>query len=135
MGSESEGAETVELAVLMGELQRHSMKLGYAVAGRNQPLAAFYLHEIEEVQEDLMAIGEHEGMPIGSTTRIILAPTLEALEATLGQGNWDRDWQRYEAVIQACNRCHQATEHGFVEILPAQGEPPYNQRFAAPADP
>ncbi|MEM7354326.1 MAG: hypothetical protein AAF657_26205, partial [Acidobacteriota bacterium] len=44
--------ETVELATLMGDMQRHSAKLGFAIQGKNQPLAQFYLEELHEVLEE-----------------------------------------------------------------------------------
>src|SRR5690554_4654739 len=57
--------EEIELAPYMANLQRHSQKLGYSIAARNQPLAAFYLEELEEALETLQnEVPEHDGMPI-----------------------------------------------------------------------
>ncbi len=128
----SEAPVEIELASLMGEMQRHSAKLGFAIAGGNRPLATFYLHEIDEVLEELMTVEEHDGMPIAKPSRVILLPEVEALAVGLsGEVAWPELTEGYHKVIDACNRCHLATEHGFIEILPAAGEPPFNQRFEA----
>ena len=125
-------AETIELAKLMGDMQRHSVKLGFAIQGENQPLAEFYLHELHEVLEELEAVEEHEGMPIGGPAKVILDPALAELDARLDAASWGDAWTAYEATIEACNRCHLATEHDFIRILPASGTPPFNQVFTAP---
>ena len=124
----------VELASLMGEMQRHSAKLGYAIGGRNRPLASFYLVEVNEVLDELLEVEEDDGMPIAHPAGVILTPALAALAASLEESTeWPPAWEAYEAVIGACNRCHNATEHEFIEILPATGVPPFNQRFEATA--
>lgn len=133
-GSTPEPAEEVELARLMTELQRHGAKLGYALEARNRPLADFYLHELEEVYEELSRVEEYEGMPIAQPAGVILVPALEELASFLDRSDpWAEDpgspWRAYEALIEACNRCHLATEHAFLRIVPARGEPPFNQSF------
>ena len=145
-GSEAAGAslavetpeeeEVVELAVLMGEMHRHSAKLGYSIEGRNLPLVEFYLHELEEVLAEVQTVETYEGMPIAHPAEVILGAAMESLEEVLDGASgdaaavdWGAAWAGYEATITSCNRCHLATEHGFVHILPAQGEPPFNQCF------
>jgi len=120
-----------ELAVFMGELQRFSQKLGYAIEGRNQPLAAFYAHEIEEVLEQLIAVQEHDGLPIGSMAQTLAWPTVEPLRAAIDAADWSAADAHYPALIRSCNTCHQATKHQFIEILPASDPPPFNQKFTA----
>lgn len=125
-----EGETEIELADLMGALAHHGAKLGYAIQGENRPLAVFYLEEVHEVLEELEAVESYEGLPIAHPAGVILAPALRELETALtGDTPWTVVGTSYEATIDACNRCHQATEHGFIEILPATGEPPYLQRF------
>ena len=125
----------IELSSLMGEMQRHSAKLGFAITGHNRLLATFYLKEIHEVIEELMTVDEHDGMPIAKPSGVILLPAIETLAAALStEADWEEVTENYNVLITACNRCHLATEHGFIEILPATGEPPFNQRFEAVAD-
>lgn len=115
----------------MGELQRHSAKLGYAIDGRNRELAEFYLEEVEEALATVERIPAHDGMPIGHPASVILRPLLPPLESDLETADWLAAGAAYGALIEGCNRCHTATEHAFIEILPPAGPPPYNQRFAA----
>ena len=127
----AEAAEAVELATIMGELQRHSAKLGYAIAGRNRELAEFYLEEVEEALATVERIPAHDGMPIAHPASVILRPLLLPIESDLETADWLAAGAAYGALIEGCNRCHTATEHAFIEILPPAGPPPYNQRFAA----
>lgn len=119
----------VELASLMGELQRHSAKLGYSIAGSNGPLAEFYLHELEEVLEKVYELEEHDGMPIGAPAGVIMRQLVIDLDERLDSAEWPSAERSYRALIAGCNRCHTATEHAFLEILPATGSAPFNQRF------
>lgn len=120
-----------DLAVLMGEFQRHSMKLGYSIEEENQQLAAFYAHEVGEVLASVEQIETHDGVPIAAPTRGTLTPALEALETALSAGDWNQAADRYRSLISACNDCHQATQHGFVVITEPPQPPPFNQSFAA----
>ena len=120
-----------DLAVLMGELQRHSMKLGYSIENENPQLAGFYAHEVEEVLESVEQIESHDGVPISAPARGTVTPALEALEAALSTGDWNAATVRYRALIAACNDCHEATQHGFIAITEPPQPPPFNQSFAA----
>lgn len=121
--------EEVELAILMGRMQRHAEKLGYSIAGKNAPLAGFYLEEIREMYEELSEIEMDDGMPIAHPAGVILKPALPPLQASLDAANWEEARGYYEMLINACNRCHTATVHQFIHVLPVEGEPPYSQRF------
>ena len=118
-----------DLAATMGEMQRQSMKLGYAIQGRNQPLAAFYLHEVEEVLNSLEQIEHHEEMPIAQPARTILRPLLPPLSESIGNSDWDAASTGYASLVHGCNRCHTATEHEFVVVTVPTGPPPFNQSF------
>lgn len=121
--------ESVELAIHMGRMQRYADKLGYSILGKSSPLAGFYLEEIGEVYEELSRIEMHDGMPIAQPAGVILEPALAPLEASLQAESWEEAWGYYTMLVNACNRCHTATTHQFIEILPVAGEPPYSQRF------
>jgi hypothetical protein len=128
-GCASPEAPGPDLAVLMGEMQRHSMKLGYAIEARNPALAAFYLHEVEEALEGLEAIEEHDDFPIAAPARTIMRPLLDPLQRSV-DGDWPSAAAAYAALIDGCNRCHGATEHEFVVVTVPSGPPPYNQKFS-----
>lgn len=123
--------EEVELARPMAELHRFATKLGYAIAAGNQPLAGFYLDEVDEVLAEVGEIEESEGMPIARTAQVIVDPLRAPLRQAVEAGRWPEAQAAYEALIAGCNRCHAATAHQFIVVLPAHGDPPYAQEFAA----
>lgn len=125
-----ESHEHPELAKAMAWQQRWTMKLGYAIAAKNQPLADLYMHELEESTHEIIeAIPEYEGLKIAQLTRIILEPELEPLAQTIDTQDWAGATQHYAKVIDACNRCHSAVQHAFIEITVPQGQAPWNQQF------
>lgn len=129
-----EGEEEIELAVPMAHLQRHSAKLGYAIGGRNAPLADFYLTETEEALEELREVESYEGYPIARSVEVIMDPTVAPLRQALAAEDWLAAGEAYEVVIDACNRCHAATAHEYLVMEPAgtgpdAGPAPYPQRF------
>lgn len=69
------------LADLMAKMQLHSHKLQLSLDQGNLPLADFYAHELGEVIEDVQAIDDYDGKPIGTLTTSMLLPSFEQLEA------------------------------------------------------
>lgn len=122
-------AESIDLAQAMGELQRHSHKLGLSIQARNLPLADFYLHELEEVLEDIEKVPEYDGFPIADLSRAMMTPLMDELEAGAKAGDWPRVERGYHALIAGCNQCHVATDHAFIVMLPGTGPSPFNQQF------
>lgn len=130
LDAEAEG-ESVELAILMGELQRHGTKLGFAIRGENRQLADFYLTEVGEVLDELIEVRENEGLPIGATARIIMPPLVGQLRENLAADSWPHSRTAYGHLIDGCNRCHAATEHEYIDILTEPGDSGFAQRFAS----
>ena len=120
----------VDLAPMMAEFQRHSQKLGFAIAAHNQKLARFYVKEIGETLAEVEKVKQAEWVPIGQTAKVILPEPLERLDGVLKGPDWSRAEPAYRALIDGCNRCHAATGHEYIKILPAHGAPPWNQDFA-----
>jgi hypothetical protein len=123
------GGADVDLAPLMSEFQRHSMKLGFAIAAHNQRLSRFYVKELRETLAEVEKVKEAEWVPIGATAKVILPEPLDNLDDSLAAGEWSRVDGDYKAVIAGCNRCHAATGHEYIKIVPAHGAPPWNQEF------
>ena len=126
----------VELSALMGEMQRHAAKLGYSIEGTNQKLARFYLGELLEVYGEVKEVELYDGVPVNEAATIIVDPLVPPLQEAIEKAAWSSAWSHYEALIDGCNRCHALNEHEYIQILPAQGEPPFNQVFniAQPVD-
>jgi len=131
----SEGSsESPHLAPLMGELQRYSQKLGYAIQARNGELGRFYMHEVEQaLKEAAEQVPEYEGHDIAGLSEELFIPSLEQLdqrlEAPEGEEAWAQIDKAYQNMIGACNTCHVQSDHGFIVIEEPDGEPPFNQRF------
>ena len=114
----------IGLAALMHNLQTHAHKLQLSVAARNGELAYFYLHEIEETAETIISdIGDYDGYPIASLTQEMLLPSVEALEDSVKAGEWATADARFAKLLKSCNGCHVVAGHGFIRIVPAEGNP------------
>jgi hypothetical protein len=122
-------AEEKELAPYMGELQRHTHKLGLAIAAENAKLSEFYLAEIMEMLDEIVRdVPEHDGWPIADSIRTIMYPLTPALRSSLAGGDWAGGRAHYERLVDGCNRCHAATEHEFIRMrIPDHN--PFNQDF------
>lgn len=121
--------EEEEISPYMGELQRFSQKLGYAVNAGNLRLSEFYREEIGEVLAELKEVEEHDGFPIGDTVKVIMDPIMKDFHSAIERRDTKAVQAQYLTLIEGCNRCHAATEHEFIEITPAAGTPPFNQKF------
>lgn len=125
-----DGHEHPELAEPMSQMQYYAQKLGYSIEAENAELADFYLHEMEELAEEVQEdVPEYEGFQIADLTKAMLVPMLEAQERALDGGDWQETGESYVRLIESCNACHTATEHAFIRITPAEGESPFNQQF------
>lgn len=112
------------LAALMHTLQTHAHKLQLSVAARNSDLAYFYLHELEETAERVAdEIEEYDGYPIGDLMREMLLPQIEPLEEAVKARDWESSDARFAKMLKSCNACHLVAGHGFIRIVPAEGNP------------
>ncbi len=118
------------LAELMAHMQRHTHKVQLSLEARNEKLVGFYLHEIEEIAETIEdEIPTYDDQPVGELIGEMLMPAVEALEESVEAGNWGAADAAFTGLLGACNACHSRTEHGYVKIVPGEGNP-YNQDFS-----
>ena len=108
--------DRIELATLMGELQRYSHKIHLSLEAGNRPLAGFYAHEMEEIIETLVEIDEYDGQPVGQLTRDRLAPAFKAFENSLGGMETVTPSLAFDQMLDACNNCHEAAARGTIVI-------------------
>ncbi len=130
MVSTSHAGDNVDLIGYMGNMQYMAQKTSLAIHARNQPLAGFYVHEIEEIIEELEKIDSFDGYPIGSLAKTLLVPSFEALEASVKAGDWDKADKTMDQLLISCNSCHETTEHGYIHIQRASMNP-FMQSFEA----
>ena len=120
--------DRIELATLMGELQRYSHKIHLSLEAGNRPLAGFYAHEMEEIIETLVEIDEYDGQPVGQLTRDRLAPAFKAFENSLGGMETVTPSLAFDQMLDACNNCHEAAARGFI-VIRKNPQNPYMQSF------
>lgn len=132
---ESTSEPDPEVHVLMGEMQTHLHKLSFSVLEENEALTHFYLHELEEVIGDLSDNElTYEGYEISQLTRQMLEPAFSELDEAADRGEWDQIQGRLNSLVQTCNSCHMATDHGEILIRGRAEQNPFNQDFSAPTD-
>lgn len=116
-GADSGNTEAGELAYHMAYLQRYADKLYFAGAASNWELTSFYLHEIEETAEAVIAEQHVEdGVNLGPLVDEMLFPAVERVEAVAEAGEAAAFAEAYGTLVTACNACHSASGHGFVRI-------------------
>ncbi len=113
----------IDLIRHMGTMQHMAHKAGLAINSRNQQLAGFYVHEIEEVIEILDAVESYDGYPIASQVRSILVPSFEDLEQAVRSGDWEDANSRFDKLLNSCNTCHQATDHAYIRVQRTTANP------------
>jgi hypothetical protein len=119
-----------ELATYMSEVQHRTHKLDLALQARNRQLALFYLHELRETFETIEQLfPEHDGQAVTALTRAVAEARLPALEERIRSASWEGTTSEFALLLEACNSCHAATQHGFIEIRSTASNP-FNQSFA-----
>jgi len=129
-GDDDAAATHLSIALHMGLMQRYAQKLGYALQGKNKPLAAYYAKELEERADVMKAqVPTHEGIQVAQFVDMMLAPQLERMQKTVAVGDWAAAGKRYHSLVNACNGCHTAAKHPYIQIKPAEGKAPFSQTF------
>jgi hypothetical protein len=115
----------------MGQLQYYFHKYSLAVEAQNHELATFYFHEVRAAVDGIRKnIPGYEGYDIARFMKMFLIPTIEPVETALSNKNWADVREKTIAVAKACNSCHNATSHGFIQVKPGFDNNPYNQDFS-----
>lgn len=111
------GEEHFEVAVVMGRMQHYHQKWWASGQAGNAELAAFYLHELEEAMEEVVEAGVmDEGTDVSAAMRTYGLPALEELERLLKEEGVQAMHAKGAIMTNACNACHQATEHAYIRI-------------------
>lgn len=127
-----ESAPVPELALLMSDLQRLTHKLALSASAGNAELSAFYLHEsLEQLQAIQEEAPEYENLPIAVLIDRMARPAYEPFKAELEKKPLDKErlLATLDGIIQSCNACHAATQHGFIQITRGTDVNPFNQSF------
>lgn len=126
-----DNAATPELALLMGDLQRLTHKLALSADAGNAELAAFYLHESQEQLRKIQSEApEYENLPIALLVDRLAHPAYVPMQDAITAKDKTRMLAGVDAIVQSCNACHVATQHGFIRITRGTEVNPFNQSFA-----
>lgn len=108
--------QEIELAVLMGRMQLYMNKLYFAGINGNDELRDFYIHELEEITEEIED-GEvmHEGVNISQNMQMYGSAQLKAFEEAVADNSKDFK-SAYNGFVNACNSCHTASKYPFIII-------------------
>ena len=119
----AEAGEDVELVSYMSSMQYFVHKAGLAIDHKSHKLAKFYAHELEEYLEKVEAVDSYDEQPIGKLTRSILSPAFEEFEAALDAGQWEKTSASFDTLLDKCNACHTASDHGYIQIRRSTSNP------------
>jgi hypothetical protein len=119
-----------DLAPYMAMMQHTAHKLGLALQAKNQPLASFYMEEIEETAGIIQKkFPTYDKIAVGPLVNAMLVPSIAPLTASIKASNWAISNAGYTKLIDSCNTCHTAAQHAFIKIT-APTSNPFNQSFA-----
>ena len=122
-------SDNIDLISLMKSFQYFAHKTGLAIDHKNRELTSFYAHEIEETLKEVMKVKSFDGHSIGTLAKSVLKPAHEDLEKAIKSGSWEAVSNQFDAMLDACNRCHKTTDHIYIRIQ-RQHHNPYMQSFA-----
>ncbi len=120
------------LGEIMTLQQMRHVKLWFAGEAGNWDLAAYEIKELGEGFDDVVKFHPtHEDSPVApkdAIPRMITGP-LADLRARVDKHDRNGFEQGYDALTQACNNCHQATNFGFNVVQRPSTNPYPNQVF------
>jgi hypothetical protein len=119
-----------ELSPYMAQMQHLTHKLGLSLQAKNAPLAGFYIEEIEETAAIIQKkFPTYDKIAVAQLMNAMLVPSISPLDKAIKSSNWAISNAGYTKLIDSCNGCHLAAQHGFIKITtPTQN--PFNQSFS-----
>lgn len=112
--------------------QARHIKLWYAGEAQNWPLATYEIDELEEGFADVSRFhSAYPGAPrpLSDLVRELVAMPLRQLRTAVVERAGSSFVVAYDALTDACNACHEATEHSFNVITRPTSNPYSDQRF------
>jgi hypothetical protein len=121
------------LADLMLLVQIRHAKLWLAGDATNWELANFAVHEMEEGLEGAAGLyPAYKDAPIGKMIGDTMKAPIEEVEKAIQARSRAAFIGAFDRLTEACNACHQASNHAFIVIRRPAGSPIPNQTFAPP---
>jgi hypothetical protein len=119
------------LGEIMSLQQMRHLKLWFAGAAKNWPLADYELDELKEGFDDVVKFfPTKDDMPIAQLAGSTALPALPDVKAAIDARDDKKFAAAFDKLTAACNACHQSTKHGFIVIQRPASSPYANQSFA-----
>lgn len=113
------------LSDIMGATQLRHIKLWYAGAQANWPLAQYELGQIKESFQDAMTF--YPGLPVSNMST--MAKPASGIATAVQAKDKAAFARSYNQMTAACNACHQAQGYGSIAIRVPTGSPFSDQIF------
>ena len=117
---------TPGLGEFMSSIQVHHAKLWFAGQAQNWELADFEIAEIKESLEDIpvFCANRPETAKLG-----MILPAIDSISKAINTKKPQLFKSGFVLLTASCNNCHQATGHGFNNIIIPANPPFSNQAF------
>jgi hypothetical protein len=125
---------TPGLGEFMTAIQLRHIKLWFAGAADNWPLADYEVHELEEELADAAHFHPtHEGVPRPLTELIpeLTGPPIRTLRAAISAHDAASFANAYDSLTAGCNGCHRASGFAFNVVSRPTTNPYSDQEFRA----
>lgn len=124
-----------ELLDVMHGLQRYADKLYFSGQAQNARLAGWYSWKLEQaaanIKNGLTEPYARDGWDTRQLVHMLDSPVAAVNEA-IGEEDWAAFDEAYEHLVQTCNGCHVAADHGYVVIKVPDGPPIYSNQVYEP---
>jgi len=115
---------------LMMELQHRHATLWFAGEAENWPLVDYFLHEMEELIEDIEEIHPvYREVPVAEMLAEMTVPAIELLEEAVEREDRGAFVAAYDRLTAACNACHVASDRDAVVMQRPTAPPLTNLRY------
>jgi hypothetical protein len=118
------------LHTLMVELQHRHATLWFSGEAENWPLADYFLHELEELIEDIEELHPvYHGVPVAELLTEMTLPAVERMEEAVDASDRDAFVLAYDQLTVACNACHVASDRAAIVMQRPTAPPLTNLRY------
>ncbi len=119
----------------MSATQMRHLKLWFAGAAENWPLASYEVDELEEGLADAVRFHpQHKSapLPLRELVPAYMDGPISALRRAIVQRSRTDFVAAHDALTDGCNGCHVAARFSFNIVVRPSGNPYTNQSFEAP---
>ena len=125
---------TPGLGEIMTLTQMRHVKLWFAGQAANWPLAAYELDELQEGMQDAATFHpthKDAPLPVPALIEKIMTDPVQGVEKAIKARDESGFAQAFDALTEACNSCHRATNFGFNVVTRPRVNPYSNQAFGS----